>query len=134
LRPDKCHVVVDITTDTVTATDNKTGETLQLEAFQFWLDEKYPNAWKEEPFHSFLMQTIKRAGGMILLRRWKSKLDTCIVLGPNDTLHEMSSGAQNYEDAYKARDLQINSEVLSVMRTIRPTPLHQPDPLTPEDV
>jgi len=134
LRPDKSHIVIDLTTDTVTATDNNTGETIQFEAFQFWLDEKYPNAWKEEPFHSFLMEMIKRAGGIILLRRWKSELDTCIVLSPNDTLHEMSSGAQNYADLYKARDLQINPEVLAVMRAIKPTPLHRPDPLTPEDV
>src|SRR5215472_2087469 len=130
LRPDKCHVVVDIMPDTVIVTDNDTGKTIHIKAPQLWLDEKYPLAWKEEPVKSFVISTLKNTGA-ILLRRWKDELDACVLLTPDGVLVEINAGSKpstNPEEWEQRK--RPNLEVVSFMRSLRPTPLHQPNPIT----
>jgi hypothetical protein len=41
-RPDRVHYVIDVMPDFITARDNRTGETMEMEVIQIWIDPNFP--------------------------------------------------------------------------------------------
>src|SRR5262252_2346663 len=53
-RPDRSHVVIDISPDFVVAVDNETGRRMDVEDVQYWVDTDYPDAWKDPTIMAYI--------------------------------------------------------------------------------
>jgi hypothetical protein len=63
-RPDRVHYVIDEVPDIVRTTNSETGETLQLDVMQVWVDPLYPDAHQDPA----LRELIDRVGIVALIR------------------------------------------------------------------
>jgi hypothetical protein len=55
-RPDRSHYVVDVMPDFVTTVSNETGERLQWEVIQIWVDPGYPDAHRDPALRAWLIR------------------------------------------------------------------------------
>lgn len=53
-RPDNAHYVIDIMPDFVTARDNDTGKTFDIQVVQVWVDPSYPFAHRDPALRAYL--------------------------------------------------------------------------------
>jgi hypothetical protein len=109
-RPDRSHVVIDITPDFVTLRDGNTGEATNVEVVQIWIDPKYPDAHRDPALRRY----IERRGqeGIAAIIRWSS--DKAMTIFPpsmskDGQWHEITHGEVKPERTAEERFAGIAS-------------------------
>jgi hypothetical protein len=80
-RPDRAHYVIDALPDTVRIVNNETGEVIESEAAQVWIDPAFPKA-KDDPELRAYMLKMALDHRMPTLLRWSNRNATVIFPPP----------------------------------------------------
>jgi len=68
-RPDRARYVIDVLPDSIGATNNATGETVDVPVLQVWADPDHPDAWREDAaLRAFMLARAASAGQATLIR------------------------------------------------------------------
>lgn len=102
-RPDRTHYVIDAMPDFVTAIDNETGATHQVEVVQIWVDPSHPNAHRDPALRAYMWRRAR--DGVAALVRFNSK-DAITIFAPVDPDEKwIEHDGQAEEESHSARDI-----------------------------
>lgn len=92
-RPDRSRYVIDPSPDFVTHVDNETGERVNIDVIQIWVDAKTPDAWRDPALLAFLDRRGQEGSAAII--RYNSQ-DAFTLFPPamcaDGEWHEVHSG------------------------------------------
>jgi hypothetical protein len=92
-RPDRCHYVIDIMPDFVTAVDNGTGQRRTVQVVQVWIDPKHPHVHRDPALRAYLARRAEQ--GIAALIRFNER-DAFVLLAPalssDRQWHEITGG------------------------------------------
>jgi hypothetical protein len=92
-RPDRSHYVVDALPDTIRVTNNDTGEVIESEAVQIWIDPAFPQANDDPELRAYMLKMAVEHG-MPSVLRWSNRVATGIFpppLNADGEWHEVTS-------------------------------------------
>lgn len=82
-RPDRAHYVIDIQPDHIQMTDEATGETRRVNAFQVWVDPAFPDAHRAAGLRAW-MHEMARLHGAATIVRWSPVKGIAVFPPPFD--------------------------------------------------
>jgi len=100
-RPDRCHYVIDITSDYVELmADEATGETRRVDVITVWCDPAYRNAYKAPELRAFMLRMAQQYH-LATIVRW-SNVDAITVFPPpfdkGGEWHEVTGNVVNRDE------------------------------------
>jgi hypothetical protein len=80
-RPDRSHYVIDPMPDSIRMTHNESGEVMEIEAAQIWVDPAFPRT-KDDPELRAYMLKMAVEHSMPTLLRWSNRVATAVFPPP----------------------------------------------------
>lgn len=106
-RPDRCHYVIDVMPDYITAEHN--GEPITVPVIQVWADPKYPDCHRDPELRAWI---IRRTGWGAIVR-WSGE-DATILFPP----YMMASGEWLERSQNLTKETHSLKQVLSALSTV----------------
>lgn len=92
-RPDRSHYVIDAMPDTVRLTSNETGEVIEMQAVQVWIDPAFPAVQNDSELRAYMLK-MATEHNMPGLLRWSNRIATAVFpppLNQDGQWHEQTS-------------------------------------------
>jgi hypothetical protein len=92
-RPDRAHYVIDALPDSIQLVNNETGEPLEFEAMQIWVDPAFPKTQHAPELRAYMLKMAEEHGWPTLLR-WSNQTGTAVFpppLNADGEWHEQTS-------------------------------------------
>jgi hypothetical protein len=90
-RPDRSHYVIDALPDTIRMINNETGEVIESEAAQIWVDPAFPKVKDDPELRAYMLKMAHEHGWPT---RWSNRVATAVFPPPcssDGEWHEQTS-------------------------------------------